>query len=212
MYIQVSFYVLLVVVSLLMVLKWRPQDKNANIKVYSRDLMLSYLPSSLKPPKDWKSIDEAKRKFISKKTKKKTSKPKVSKSKQEEANENKENLVHVDQNSLEKGSDLKKSYEESVKTFGKLNTEAYENFIQKSLDQNDIKSASFFLGEMDNLGLEVKRALLNSYLSVYNSQKRPLYTRNEKTYAHEFPAGLSLNPNAAEFVPTIKIANKDMVE
>lgn len=177
--------------------------------VYSRDQMLSYRNLG-QIPSDLQSIEEIRLK-LSEGRAKRVNLSGVSYKEngfEKSTFKEKENFVVSSCRKPTKGISFSlKNADETNKSRNKASDIAYySKFVATSIENKDLSQASFYLNEMDKLGLDVDNKLLDSYLDIFNAQRKPLGSLQEKSSSiNNLRRPLnSLNPNAQDFNPKNK--------
>ncbi|CAG9335468.1 unnamed protein product [Blepharisma stoltei] len=183
--------------------------KNSSKKrIYTREMFLTYQSSCTEKPNDWQPLKELKPAS----NQAQIMREPIFKHQRKERNvmnfeeKNKENFI-----SSHKQKQFKKiECNENSTTLKSKTIEASENdyscLVKQSVKDKNFSQASFYLNEMNRIGIDAKKDLIDSYLEVFNSQRKPLGIIKQ-TLAEASSNSLrlaSLNPNAQEFNPRFK--------
>lgn len=197
MWIEALFYICFSVICLWIVSLYK-EKRRAGRKLYSRSEMLYLSSQCTTTPINWISIHEIKKKYH-----------------QPQSTKLKEEKFRV--KSLTKGKHLVLPIEdiENSPIFENLHTtefissipksssnysSSFEEKVKSAVHSGNLYHAAFILNEMDTQGIEVKRNLLDSFLSLYNT-KRISFSPMNPNVQDFVPRFSKLNPNIQEFRP-----------
>lgn len=215
MVIEALFYICLAVISLYIVSIFSKKISSSRRRLYSRAEMLSLSSQCTTTPSDWVSIQDIKKKYHEPRT----TKSNGNKLRVKSLTKGRTLLLPIED--LENFSSLENLHTREstchsipVKSYKNpgLNSKSLEEEVRSAVQSGDLYRAAIILNRMDTQGIEVKRNLLDSFLSLHNSKRVPFTTMNPNV--QEFVPGFSklnpevqefrpyeLNPNAADFTP-----------
>ena len=215
MVIEALFYICLAVISLWIVSIFSRKMSSSSRRLYSRTEMLSLSSQCTTTPSDWVSIQDIRKKYHEPRT----TKSKGGKLRVKSLSKGRTLLLPIEdiENStgLENLNTRESTCHSSPVKFGRntgLRSKSLEEEVKSAVQSGDLYRAAMILNQMDTQGIEVKRNLLDSFLSLHNSKRIPFETMNPNV--QEFVPGFSklnpevqefrpyeLNPNAADFTP-----------
>jgi hypothetical protein len=215
MVIEALFYICLAMISLWIVSIFSRKISSSGRRLYSRTEMLSLSSQCTTTPSDWVSIQDIRKKYHEPRT----TKFKAGKLRVKSLTKGRTLLLPIEdienstgfENLHTRESTCHSSPVKSYKNAG-LSSKSLEEEVSFAVQSGDLYRAAMILNQMDTQGIEVKRNLLDSFLSLHNSKRVPFTTMNPNV--QEFVPGFSklnpevqefrpyeLNPNAADFAP-----------